>query len=121
MSQKKNPGRTGKHTSAVGDATSHQKKRADIEAIWDACRKAQDADASRKARDAARARAAALKLGRFEQNESGQWVHRCPDCQQTVALGITVNGDVRAFSSGQTTCSTVPRIQEWLRVNGFQS
>ena len=38
-----------------------------------------------------------------------------------VALGITVNGDVRASSSGQKTCSTVPKLQRWLRDNGFQS
>jgi hypothetical protein len=127
MAKKNNSGskgtlrRTGKHVSAVSDATYRQKKRPDIEAIWDACRKAQDADASRKARDAARARAAALALGRFKQNESGRWAYQCPDCQQTVDLGITVNGDVRASSSGTKTCSTVPRIQQWLCDKGFQS
>ncbi|QIG92782.1 VCBS domain-containing protein [Bradyrhizobium sp. 6(2017)] len=90
------------------------------DAIWNACREARDADASRKARDAARVSAAALALGHFKQNESGQWVYECPD-KQTLALRSTVNGDVRASSSGVTTCPLVPRIQQWLRDNGFQS
>ena len=127
MSQKKNPGSggtlrgTGKPTPALSGTPYHQKKRPDNDAIWDACRQAQDADASRKARDAARVKAAALQLGRFEQNENGQWVHRCPDCQQTVLLGATANGDVRAYDFSPTTCSTVPRISQWLCENGFQS
>lgn len=127
MSQKKNPGSagtlhgTGKHTPPVGGAAYHQKKQPDIEAIWDVCRKERDADVSRKAQGAAKARAAALTLGQFKQNESGHWVYQCPDCQKTVALDITVNGDVRASSSGQTPCSNVPRIQQWLRDNEFLS
>jgi hypothetical protein len=125
MSQKKKSGsastlhRSGKHMPAVSGGACHQKKRADIEAIFDACRRARHADASRKARDAARATEAALTLGGFKQN-GGRWEYRCPDCQQTVDLGVTVKGDVRASSSGGT-CSTVPPLQEWLRVNGFQS
>lgn len=111
----------GAQGSFANGVPYHQKNQPDNDAIWDACREMRNADASRKARDAARVKAAALTLGRFKQNESGRWVYQCPDCQQTVSLGITVYGDVRASSSGQTTCSTVPRIQHWLRENGFQS
>lgn len=111
----------GKRTTTISDATSNQKRQSDIEAMFDACREARDADASRKARGAANVRAAALALRHFRQNESGQWVYECPDCRQILALRSTVNGDVRASSSGVTTCPLVPRIQQWLRDNGFQS
>jgi hypothetical protein len=125
MSQKKNPGSagtlhgTGMHTPAVSDGACPQEKRPDVEAIWDACRQARDADASRKARNAARAREAALTLGRFKQDESGRWAYQCPDCQQTLALSIAKNG-VRASSFGQTICPTELMLQQWLRDNGFQ-
>jgi hypothetical protein len=93
----------------------------DLDAIWDACRASKEVAAFCKEQDAARLEAAALALRRFKQNENGQWVHQCLDCRQTVTLGIIVNGDVRASSSGQKTCHKVPRIQQWLRDNGFQS
>lgn len=129
MPRKKNPGSAGtlrgtskrKRASAASDATYHQKRRPDIEAIFGACREARDADASRRARGVAKVRAAALALRHFRQNEIGHWVHECPDCQQTLALRSTVNGDVRASSSGVATCPLVRRIQQWLRDNGFLS
>ena len=127
MAKKKNPGSagmrrgTGKHTPAAGDATHHKKKRPDIEAIRDACRVAHEVAAFCKAQDAAKVESAALALGLFEPSENGQWVHECPDCRQTVTLGITLNNDVRASSSGEKTCHKVPLIQQWLRDNGFQS
>jgi hypothetical protein len=117
---------TGKQAASnqkapAGQAAANRRNPSDTDAIWEACREAMDAAASRKAGDAARATAAALALGRFKQNESEQWVYQCPDCRQTLALGINVNGDVRASSSGQKTCPIVPELQQWLRDNCFQS
>jgi hypothetical protein len=62
-----------------------------------------------------------MKLGRFTQNESGRWVYRCSDCQHEIELAVNVRGDISASSSGQTICSTVPHLLQWLRDNGFQS
>lgn len=73
------------------------------------------------AQNAARLESAARKLGRFEQSEDGRWLYWCPDCEQRVELRITANGDVRASTYGSKTCSTVLRIQQWLRDNGYQS
>jgi hypothetical protein len=122
MAQKKNPGSastlhgTGKHTPAVSGAAYHQKKRPDIEVIWDACRKAQDAAASREAEADAKLKSAALSLD-FAQNESGRWEKECPNCLRTVALFTTQQGNVHASGS----CSSVPSIQQWLCDRGFQS
>lgn len=126
MARKKNPGsasvfRRGKHTPVVSSATRQRNKQPDIDVILDECRVAQEVAAFCKAQDAAKVESAALALGFFERNENGRWVHQCPDCRQTVTLGITVNGDVRASSSGQTTCHKVPRINQWLCDNGFAS
>jgi hypothetical protein len=127
MARKKNPGsaRTrrvlGKRKPALSGSTCHQKKRPDIDVILDACRVAQEVAALCEAQDAAKVESAALALGIFEPNENGRWVHQCPDCRQSVTLGITVNGHVRASSSGQKTCHKVPRINQWLCDNGFQS
>ena len=125
MPKKKNPGSAGtlhgldKHPPAVSGAAYHQKKGPDIE--WEACRKARDADASRKVQADARLQSAALKLGRFKQNEDGHWEYRCPDCGERVQLSVTANGDVRAQIFGPRKCPTALSIEQWLRGNGFES
>ena len=126
MTQKKKPGsaRTrrglGKHKPALSGSTCHQNKGPDIDVILDACRVAQVVAAFCEAQDAVKVESAALALGFFERNENGQWAHQCPDCRQTLRLGITMNGDVRASRSGEKTCHKVPRINQWLYDNGFQ-
>ena len=127
MAKKKNPGSggtlrgTGKHTPAVGGGACPQKKRPDIEALFDACRQRREADSLRKAQADARLQSAALKLGRFKQNEDGHWEYRCPDCGERVELFLTVNGDVRAEIFGPRACQTALNIEQWLRGNGFES
>jgi len=124
MSKKKNPGSadtphgTGKPTPAVSGGACPQEKRPDIEAMFDACRKARDADALRKAQADANLQAAALRLG-FAENEDGRWEKECPGCG-ILGLYTAPSGYVRA-SGSNANCGAVPPLQNWLLDEGFPS
>lgn len=135
--KRKNPVADGTPGSAgrnflTGKGASSQKARAvqslakrrnqpDIEAIWDACREALDADASRKAQADAKLQSAAQLLG-FAKSESGTWEGQCPQCRRKVGLFVIKNGDVLASQSDiGLTCSSIASLQQWLRDRGFQS
>ncbi|MGY3690707.1 hypothetical protein ACVIGA_000787 [Bradyrhizobium sp. USDA 3240] len=123
MSPKKTPGSAAsplgtENASAVSDATFHQRG-PDIEALWDACRKAQDAAESRKALEVEKLKTAALPLG-FTPTENGRWVKECPGCGSNLWLSTAPNGYVRA-SRSKLECEAVTPLEQWLRDNGFQS
>jgi hypothetical protein len=90
------------------------------DAIWDACREAQESEASRLAQRAARLKAAALAID-FEANEGSEWAAQCPECGRRVQLFIDKNGEIRAGSTGGELCHAIPAIQRRLRDEGFQS
>jgi hypothetical protein len=124
MARKNNPGSaslrgTGKHEPAVSGAAYQQKNPPDNDAIWDACRKSLDADASRAAQADAKLPSAALRLG-FAKNENGRWEKQCPGCGAEVGLYTAPNGHVRA-SGSNPKCGAVPPLQQWLLDEGFQS
>jgi hypothetical protein len=108
----------GAQVSFANSTPYHQKNQPDNDAIWDACREAQNATTAREVQKANRLKSAALGLGRFKQNESGQWVYRCSECEREMKLFTANNGDVQAYYSG---CGAYPGIQQWLRDKGFRS
>ncbi len=104
--------------SSANGTRCRKTKRPDVEAIWDACCKAQDADASRKAQMDATLQSVALRLG-FAKNENGRWAKQCSGCGGEVRLYTAPNGHVRA-SGSSPRCGAVPYLQRWLLDEGFQ-